>query len=182
MLKPKTDKFQKSGLVYGYECPCGAKYVGETKRKLEVRIQDHNQKSRNTAVYSHIKTCQPFSDVYFETYGELPKFDPKKRDLKESRNRFNILKNCFSIIGSNLGNYYRRTDYEGIYITLNKPVLNEQVKHRNVKLIWDAGIWFEQLGARNHHSTLKNWTFRITFITHNITLKMTESVEIFVKQ
>ena len=135
MLKPKTDKLQKSGLVYGYECPCGAKYVGETKRKLEVRIQDHNQKCRNTAVYSHIKTCQSFSDLYSETYGEPPKFDPKKRDLKESRNRFNILKNRFSIIGSNLENYYRRTDYEGIYITLNKPVLNEQVKYRNVKLI-----------------------------------------------
>ena len=79
-----------------------------------------------------VAPCQPFIDHYCETIGKLPTF---LRDTKESNNRLNILKDRFTIIGSNLGNYYRRTDYEGIYITLNKPLLNDQVKHRIVKLI-----------------------------------------------
>ena len=133
MLKLKTGKFQKSGLVYGYQCPCDAKYVGETKRTFETRIQEHNQMSRGTSVYNHIKTCQTFSDSCCETSGKPPTFNSK--DLIESRNRLTMLKDRFTIIGSNLGNYYRRTDYEGIYITINKAALNDQVKHRNVKLI-----------------------------------------------
>ena len=134
MLKPKTDLFAKSGLVYGYQCLCDAKYVGETKRTLLSRIQEHNQHGRSTAVYNHIKTCETFKNAYLNKYGKLPTFQ-KNGSKKESKNRLNILRDRFSIIGSNLGNYFRRTDFEGIYITLNKPVLNDQVKHRNVKLI-----------------------------------------------
>ena len=132
MLKPKTDPLDKSGIVYGYNCLCDAKYVGESKRKFLSRIQEHNQKSRATAVYNHIQSCESFKNSYPDKFGKLPTF---QRSKKESNNRLSILKDRFTIIGSNLGNYYRRTDYEGIYITINKPVLNDQVKHRNVKLI-----------------------------------------------
>ena len=132
MLKPKTETLQKGGFVYGYDCFCDAKYVGETKRKLETRIQEHNRKSKLTSVYDHIKTFPQFAKHYVKIHGKSTTF---LNSRIESKNRVNILKDRFTIIGSNLGNYFRRTDYEGIYITLNKPVLNEQVKHRNVQLI-----------------------------------------------
>ena len=62
-LKPKTNQLDKSGIVYGYNCLCDAKYVGESKRKFLSRIQEHNQKSRATAVYNHIQTCGIFFKI-----------------------------------------------------------------------------------------------------------------------
>ena len=105
-------------------------------RALLNRIRDHNQKSRNTSVYSHISKCESFSQIFTETYGIPPKFEKCRI---ESLRRLTLLKDRFSIIASNLDNYYQRTDFEGLYITLNKPVLNEQVKHTNVKIIWYCG-------------------------------------------
>ena len=58
-LKPEVPYLEKSGVVYSFQCYCPAIYVGETKRKLESRIRDHNQGSRATAVYTHIKLAKP---------------------------------------------------------------------------------------------------------------------------
>ena len=135
-LKPEVPYLEKSGVVYSFQCYCPAIYVGETKRKLESRIRDHNQGSRATAVYTHIKTCEAFYNKFSETYGMSPTFEIKGKNSKiESARRFCLLKDQFSIIQSNLDNYYRRTDFEGLYITVNKPCLNDQVKHKNIKII-----------------------------------------------
>ena len=131
-LKPSVAYLDKSGVVYNFQCFCSSNYVGETKRKLESRIQDHNQKSRETSVFEHIKNCESFYKKFFETYGVPPTF---QRSKIESTRRFCLLKDQFSIIDSNLDNYYRRTDFEGIYITFNKRCLNDQVKHNSVKII-----------------------------------------------
>ncbi|XP_017470366.1 PREDICTED: uncharacterized protein LOC108362044 [Rhagoletis zephyria] len=46
-LKSKTDKMEKSNLIYQIECkgnqtnPCGMYYIGTTKRKLKTRIAGH---------------------------------------------------------------------------------------------------------------------------------------------
>jgi hypothetical protein len=41
-VKPKGDK-QEKDLVYRIPCECGAKYVGETGRPLEVRVNEHKR-------------------------------------------------------------------------------------------------------------------------------------------
>ena len=45
------------------------------------------------------------------------------------------LKNCFSIKQANLNNYNLRKVHEAILVTLEKPILNAQVAHRNLSII-----------------------------------------------
>ena len=41
----------------------------------------------------------------------------------------------FKTLATNLTNYHRRTDHEGMQIALYKPTLNEQVTHKKISLI-----------------------------------------------
>ena len=50
--------------------------------------------------------------------------------------RYTKLLDQFEIVAANLTNYHKRTDHEGMVITVTKPCLNEQVKHKNISLIW----------------------------------------------
>ena len=57
--KDITDKFKRTGVVHKFNCKsCDARYIGETKRELEVRIKEHKKsiiKNKDTVVASHIK-------------------------------------------------------------------------------------------------------------------------------
>ena len=46
-----------------------------------------------------------------------------------------FLKAHFKSMENNLTNYYSRTTYEGLMITLNQPILNKQVYHKSTKLV-----------------------------------------------
>jgi predicted GIY-YIG superfamily endonuclease len=42
-VKTKTDKGKIKGVVYRVSCECGATYIGETGRSLEVRLKEHKR-------------------------------------------------------------------------------------------------------------------------------------------
>ena len=122
LIKPEIDKFKKSSLVYKFECPCNATYIGETARELDVRIREHNQKSRNTEIFQHTSTCEIYQN-------SLPTTTTKMRSTYHFHFR-----NFFSILKSNLFNYYDRTCAEAIFITLEEPSLNKQKDFRQLQV------------------------------------------------
>ena len=55
-LKPQVERVLKSGLVYKIECPlCKECYVGQTRRHLKVRFDEHLSPSK--AVKKHMIEC-----------------------------------------------------------------------------------------------------------------------------
>ena len=55
-LKPSTDKFLRSGVVYRINCPrCSACYVGQTSRHLQTRFKEHL--NRTQPVGRHLQQC-----------------------------------------------------------------------------------------------------------------------------
>ena len=130
-LKRILPNLEKSGIVYKFDCDCSESYVGETKRSLKTRISEHSWKSKNTAVHQHTTTCPHFNNALSQkTFGELP---ISKRQIQKIK--LDNLTEKFSIISANLSNYYKRTEFEGMYISIYKPKLNEQVFHRSVTII-----------------------------------------------
>ena len=113
-LKPKLPDLDKSGVVYKFTCDCKASYVGETTRNLNVRIREHNQKSRSSEIYSHTSQCNQYQESL-----------PTNVTSKQS-SFYNHIKERFSILHSNLHNYHARTITESLYINLTKPTLNKQ--------------------------------------------------------
>ena len=71
-LKDKIAESKNYNLVYQYQCAtdgCGSTYVGETCRRLEVRIQDH-KRDANSNIYKHSVNCvHPVSDSGFRVLG-----------------------------------------------------------------------------------------------------------------
>ena len=55
--KDKIDKFSMSGVVYKFDCnDCNATYIGQTKRKLITRINEHKKditKNSLSVVFRH---------------------------------------------------------------------------------------------------------------------------------
>lgn len=50
----------KSDLIYKYSCPCGALYIGETMRRLDIRMKEHEKKK--SSIQEHLKTCGEIFD------------------------------------------------------------------------------------------------------------------------
>ena len=123
-LKPKLDKYDQCAVVYQFDCPCGLSYIGETARPLLKRVQEHNQRSRSTAIYNHTSTCTIYQN-------SLPNCTTKKN----STFLFHF-KQYFHILASNLYNYTKRINTEAIYISLLAPKLNEQSDFKRMKIFW----------------------------------------------
>ena len=75
-LKHQLDPFEKSGLVYDFTCCCMQRYIGETKRTLRIRVQEHSTSDKNSAIYQHIRSCKSFMSKYNETISETRQFSP----------------------------------------------------------------------------------------------------------
>ena len=76
--KPIIPKLLVTGSVYNYKCFCLKKYIGESKRPLITRIQEHQQSSRKTAICLHnlfIKECPDFQTELLNRYGHIPNRD-----------------------------------------------------------------------------------------------------------
>ena len=55
-VKDKTDFQQKNNVVYLSRCPsegCHENYIGETNRRILERIQDHNNRDKNSYLLKH---------------------------------------------------------------------------------------------------------------------------------
>ena len=53
---PENKSLFSSDVVYKYTCSCGQVYIGETKRRLAVRINEHSKPK--TPLMEHIKGCK----------------------------------------------------------------------------------------------------------------------------
>ena len=102
-LKSKIPLLFRSNVVYKYVCSCekNTSYIGMTSRQLFVRINEHFDKSKNSAINSHLIQCRAC------------------HDLKPTSKNFQIIKKC---------RYVRDTEInEAILIKKHKPNLNVQL-------------------------------------------------------
>ena len=122
LLKPQLDQYKKAGIVYRFTCPCGAVYIGETARELDIRIREHNQKSRNSEIYLHTTNCETYQN-------SLPTTTTKIKSTFHFHFR-----TFFTIIRGNLFNYFERICTESIYIILENPSINRQKDFHALKI------------------------------------------------
>ena len=73
----------------------------------------------------NLQACPEFKSELTNIFGDTPNPDQK----------FNFIKNRFTVLQSNLMNTRDRKTYEAIAITIQKPILNAQVSHRKVSII-----------------------------------------------
>ena len=134
-------ELEKIGVTYKFDCLCQESYIGKSKRQLQNRIKEHNQKSKQTAISNHI-------------YGNsLKKIDPCPEYNSEIKNqfgaqpnpnqKFSFIKQQFSLLQNNLTNLHDRRTFEAVAITVNRPKLNAQVLHRKVN-IGESGPFVRQ--------------------------------------
>ena len=115
-LKTKIDTVDKNCSVYNFLCDCFERYIGESKRQLKVRIQEHQQESRETAVVQHTLKFPIYQNLFKTALGESPTFN----------DRIYFLQDRFTIFFSNLTNgteelqklhdysYYWQADHFGM--------------------------------------------------------------------
>ncbi len=100
-LKSSASVLYKSNVVYKFTCFCdrSISYIGESRRQLFARINEHCGDNNNSAVFDHIRTCTPCQNS-------------KKED------RFEVLHNCTR---------YNLLSAEAMLIAKHKPILNTQL-------------------------------------------------------
>ena len=100
-IKDKTNIQHRHNVVYKLECPqeqCTHTYIGETARRLHVRISEHGGKDKRSSLLRH--------------------------SVESGHDKIK-LENAV-ILASNLGNYKQRKIAEALFIKEHKPSLNEQ--------------------------------------------------------
>ena len=102
---PKSFQFY---VVYQFTCVgCKACYIGETKRHLNTRIEEHLGKDKKSHIYLHLQ--------------ENPQCQEK------------VNSDCFEII-DRASSYFRLQIKEAMHINWKKPELNKQVKHVGITI------------------------------------------------
>ena len=43
-------------MIYKGDCPCGSRYIGETKRNAEVRWNEHNNPTKSSEPLKHLQS------------------------------------------------------------------------------------------------------------------------------
>ena len=109
-LKSKTPVYLINNVVYKYTCQCdtGVSYIGETKRHIIERADEHISsinKFPYTAVGDHIGKCLPCQNAL--------------SDGRNNYERFEILEKCRSKLECEVR--------EAFQIMANKPSLNRQL-------------------------------------------------------
>ena len=106
-LKDKTKFHQQNSLVYYSKCldkTCNEYYVGETDRRIEDRIIDHNKLDKNSHLLRHSR----------------------------EKNHQHMWENDFKVLGNNYRSNIKRKISEALFIKQLKPSLN--VKEKPVQL------------------------------------------------
>ena len=120
LSKPEEEK--AINVVYSFICDCQEEYIGESECLL-MRIRDHGQKSKDTAVHSHISNCAVYQTGFSEMYQQ-----------NNPKSRFENLKSKFTVLHKNLS-YDKRKQMEGLEISLKDPSLNKQINHRKIFIL-----------------------------------------------
>ena len=64
LTKPKKDTENPRAGIYHFQCHCKTNsYIGHTKRIINTRLTEHNTKSRNTEIGSHIQSCEIYKNA-----------------------------------------------------------------------------------------------------------------------
>ena len=131
-LKQPVPEMLKNGAIYEFTCAenCRQKYIGETKRLLKVRIAEHFQKSRSTAIYNHTDNCKHFKNNLAQELAKKPNATPTEKFLTRQVH----LQSHFRAIAYS-SNYSKRTTIEALMISIHEPELNEQVYHKKTFLV-----------------------------------------------
>ena len=101
-LKPSCPQLFQSNVVYKFTCSCdkSATYIGETRRQLFRRVEDHIGKDKNSAVFDHMYSCQ------------------ECQSTSDIHKRFQIIQKC----GRN-----NILSFEALLISKFRPKLNTQL-------------------------------------------------------
>ena len=127
------DKLEKSNVVYEYDCICQEFYIGETKRALDIRIRDHQTKSRNTNIYQHIEKCSCFQKSAEEFANEnIENFTSKPKAI------YAFFASLFKIISKGHRSCRDREKVEAFYIRVRRPTLNNKFDHKSFQLYGSA--------------------------------------------
>ena len=130
-MKPKDQdpKDNKSGLIYGYQCPqldCVDECIGETGRTLGKRRREHLKQP--SPMHGHSQsTGHPIDSNKFHIIG--------REDQEQAR-----------------------TIKESIYIWVKNPTLNQNIGKYNLNHIWDRVLFNTpglKLGSSQHPAVIQ---------------------------
>ena len=76
-------RFQHNNLVYKYTCECGQVYIGETKRRLAIRIHEH-QTQKTSAIFEHNISCTASNTIDRDKFTIIA----KRLRHREARKRY----------------------------------------------------------------------------------------------
>ena len=153
-FEPKTEIYNTANCVYHFQCDCDSDYIGQTKRKLKIRIGEHFDqaskrdkprgiegdrnviwmKNDNESISSHIKYCKAYKSKYkfFKKPSdpnvtvEQLRLEQKRINLTNSELKLEYFKTHFIIIQKNFRSKQHRMDAEAFFIKMKRPKLNKQ--------------------------------------------------------
>ena len=102
-VKDKTDFQHKNNVVYHSKCPserCHENYIGETNRRIVERIQDHNNRDKNSHLLKHAR----------------------------EKGHTHVWENDFKTLGNNYQSNIKHKISESLFIRQLKPTLNANEK------------------------------------------------------
>ena len=102
-VKDKTDFQHKNNVVYPSKCRsegCCENYIRETNRRIVERIQDHNDRDKNSHLLKHAR----------------------------EKGHTHVWENDFKILGNNYQSNIKRKISESLFIRQLKPTLNANEK------------------------------------------------------
>ena len=131
-LKKSVPFLLKNGCIYEFKCvpECQKTYIGESKRILKSRLEEHNQPSRKTAVHQHTSVCEQFQNNLAQTLATKPNAEPREKSQLSQA----FLWSHFRAIPYS-SNYLKRTTNVALMISLLESELNEQVRHKKTFLV-----------------------------------------------
>ena len=126
LTKPKNDTENPRAGIYHFKCHCKTNsYIGHTKRIINTRLTEHNTKSRNTEIGSHIQSCEIYKNALKAQCGIKPKPKEKKK----------FFLSHVKIIKDGIFDFHDRTFIESYHIHFSQPSLNKQKKHKKITII-----------------------------------------------
>ena len=93
-------------LVYKYTCHCDQVYIGETKRRLAVRVKEHCH-DKKSSIYAHVMNCYFSRNAEPRESTEILEYVTGTPPVDPTR---------FTIVARGLRGHDSRKRYESLYI------------------------------------------------------------------
>ena len=135
---------ETANCVYCFECECSAKYIGQSKRLLKVRVREHQQPSRESSIYRHIIGCEDYKKKF--TIFKKPnngqnvtvkqlEAEKLKLGMTKDQVKMNYFQSHFKIIQKNFRSKQHQIDADAFFIRIHRPKLNKQEELTFFKLL-----------------------------------------------